>query len=98
MVGEKSLSYKYDTSKLDALISKYSPKTTNTDAENISKAGAEKAMSTQKVITINIARLGGVDRLDMHGSKLSEGFDVWEKMEKEMFLRVVNSALGLANN
>ena len=87
----------YDYSKLENLMSNKSsmPKS---DAEMISKVGAEKAMATQKSIVINIARLGGVDRLDIHGSKLNEGIEQWEKLEKEMFLRVVNSALGLANN
>ena len=87
----------YDYSKLENLMSNNSsmPKS---DAEMISKVGAEKAMATQKSIVINIARLGGVDRLDIHGSKLNEGIEQWEKLEKEMFLRVVNSALGLANN
>ncbi len=98
-IGEKSLSYKYDTSKLDNLINKYAPKSnSNTAAEDAAKASAEKALSGQKTITINIARLGGVDRMDMHGAKMSEGFDEWEKKEKEMFLRVVNAAIGLANN
>ena len=93
--GGSQLSYDY--SKLDNLMTGKSTNS-NTAAEDAAKASAEKALSAQKTITINIARLGGVDKMDMHGAKMSEGFDEWEKKEKEMFLRVVNAAIGLANN
>ena len=69
------------------------------DASGIStaKATAERAMSGQKEITINITRLG-VDKFELHTNAVSEGIDVLEQKIKEMFLRVVNSATGLAAN
>lgn len=71
--------------------------TSETDVANM-KASAEKAMSGQKTITINIQRLGGMDNAKLQFASVNEGLDDIEKKEKVMFLRVVNAAIGLGDN
>lgn len=87
----------YDYGKLDSLMT---GKTTvaNTAAEDAVKASAERALSGQKTITININTLSKIDKIEMHGANLNEGFSDVERQVKEVFLRVVNSANGLAIN
>lgn len=63
------------------------------------KGGADGAMGSagQKVITINIHR-GLVEKLELHTVNLDKGMDQIEQVVKETFLRIVNSATGLAVN
>ena len=61
------------------------------------KAGSEKAMSGQREINITITKLG-IDNFKLESVNVKEGVAELEKMMKEMFLRIVNSANGMAVN
>ncbi len=89
----------FDNSKMNRLIDgNGNPANTNTAADNAAKTSSERAMSGQKQINITIQSLGGIEKIEMHGADTTKGFDEIEKKVKETFLRVVNSAIGLADN
>jgi len=89
--------FKYDYTKLDALMQGKPLKDASAaDAAKVS-AAAEKAMSGQKTITINISKMG-VDKFELHANNVTEGVSQLEDKIREMFLRIVNSATGLAAN
>lgn len=61
------------------------------------KGASEKGMSGQKEVTINIQKLG-IDKFELHSINVKEGVAELEKMMREMFLRIVYSANGMAVN
>lgn len=61
------------------------------------KTTSEKAMSGQREVNITINKLG-IDTFKLESLNVKEGVGELEKMMKEMFLRIVYSANGMAVN
>jgi len=61
------------------------------------KGVSEHGMSGQKEINIHIQKLG-IDKFELHSINVKEGMAELERMVKEMFLRIVYSANGMAVN